>query len=163
MWELDCEESWALKNWCFRTFMLEKTLESPLDCKKIHPVHATGDQYCHGALLIYYSALLKETPESSFSFVIPFSSYLQSFPAWGSFLMSQFFASGGQSIGASASVLPINIQDWFPLGLIGLISLWSKGLSSIFSSTTIWKHQFFGAQSSLWSNSHIHTWLLETP
>ena len=93
------------------------------------------------------------------SFVIPCSSYLQSFPASGSFQISQFFTSGGQSIGvsASASVLPMNIQGWFPLGLTGLISLWSKGLSRIFSNTTFQKHQFFGAQLSLWSNSHIHT------
>ena len=95
--------------------------------------------------------------------VIPFSSCLQSFPASGSFQMSQFLASGGQSIGvsASASVLPMNIQDWIPLGLTGLFSLQSKGLSRVFSSTTIWKHQFFGAQPSLQSNSHIHSWLLE--
>ena len=77
--------------------------------------------------------------------------------------MSQFFTSGSQSIGvsASASVFPVNIQDWFPLGLTGLISLLSKGLSRVFSNTTIQKHQFFSAQLSLWSNSHIHTWLLE--
>ena len=75
---------------------------------------------------------------------------------------SQLFASGGQSIGASASasVLPVNIQDWFPLGVTGLISLVSKGLSRDFSSTTIQKHQFFGAQPSLWCSSHIHIWLL---
>ena len=75
--------------------------------------------------------------------------------------MSWIFATGGQSIGAlaSASVLPMNIQGWFPLGLTGLISLESKGLSRVFSSTTIWKHQFFSTQSSLWSSSHIHTWL----
>ena len=99
------------------------------------------------------------------SSVIPFSSCLQSFPASGSFSMSQFFASGGQSIGVSAStsVLPMNIQDWFPLGLTDLISLQSKGLSRVFSNTTVQKHQFFSAQSSLWSNSHIHTWLLEKP
>ena len=88
---------------------------------------------------------------------------LLSFPASGSFLMSQLFTSGGQSIGASASasVLPVNIQGWFPLALIGLISLQSKGLSRVFSSTTIWKHQFFGTPPSLYSNSHIHAWLLE--
>ena len=75
----------------------------------------------------------------------PFSSYLQSFPASGSFSVSQFFASGGQSIGtsASASVLQMNIQDWFPLGLTGLMSLQSKGLSRVFSNTTVQKHQFF--------------------
>ena len=87
----------------------------------------------------------------------------QSFPASRSFPMSQLFTSGGQSIEASALVLPMNIQGWFPLGLAGLISLQSKGLSIVFSSTTIWKHQFFSAQPSLWSNSHIHTWLLEKP
>ena len=92
------------------------------------------------------------------SFVVLFSSCLQSFPASGSFLLSQlFFAAGGQSIGVSASVSvpPMNMQSWFPLGLTGLISLQSKGFSRVFS--TIWKHQFFGAQSSLWSNSHIYT------
>ena len=93
--------------------------------------------------------------------IIPFSSCLQSFPASQSFLMSKFFSSGSQSIGASASVLPMNIQDWFPLGWTGWISLQSKGLSRVFSNTTVQKHQFFGAQFSLWSNSHIHTWLLE--
>ena len=85
------------------------------------------------------------------SFVIPLSSCLQSCPASGSFPMSQFFPSGGQSIGISALalVLPMNIQDWFPLGLTGLISLNSKGLSSVFSKTTVQKHQFLGAQLSL--------------
>ena len=99
------------------------------------------------------------------SSVIPFSSCLRSFPPSRSFPMSQFFTSGGQCIGisASASVLPMNIQDWFPLGLTGWISLQSKGLSRVFSNTTVQKHQFFGAQLSLWSNSHIQTWLLEKP
>ena len=85
------------------------------------------------------------------SSVVPFSSRLQSFPASGSFQMSQFFTSGGQRIGVSAStsVLPMNIQDWFPLGWPGWISLLSKGLSRIFSNTTVQKHQFFGAQLSL--------------
>ena len=89
------------------------------------------------------------------SSIIPFSSCLQSFPASRSFLMSQFFASGGQSFGVltSASVLPMNIQDWFPLRLTGLITLLSKELSRVFS--TVQKHQFSGAQLSLWSNSHI--------
>ena len=95
--------------------------------------------------------------------VVPFSSCLQSFPVSGSFKMSQFFASGGQSIGvsASASILPMNIQDWFHLGWTGWISLQSKGLSRVFSNTTVWKHKFSSTQPSLWSNSHIHTWLLE--
>ena len=109
-------------------------------------------------------------PTSSSS-VLPFSSLLQSFPASGSLLfffsgsllMNWFFSSGGQSIGtsASASVLPMNIQNWFPLGLTGWISLQSKGLSRVFSNTTVQKHQFFSAQPSLWSDSHIHTWALE--
>ena len=95
----------------------------------------------------------------------PFSSCLKFCPASGSFPMSQFITSGSQSIGASASasVLPMNIQGWLPLGLIDLISLLSKGLSRVFSSTTIRKHQFFGSQPSLWFSYHIHTWLLEKP
>ena len=99
------------------------------------------------------------------SSVIPFSSCLQSFSASGSFPMSQLFLSGGQSIGtsASASVLPMNIQDLFPLGLTGLISLQSKGLSRVVFNTTVQKHQLFNDQSSSWSNSHIHIWLLEKP
>ena len=99
------------------------------------------------------------------SSVVPFSSCLQSFPASGFFPMSQFFTSGGQSVGisASASVLPMNIQGWFPLGLTGLISLQFKGLSRVFANTTVQKHQFFSAQPSSQSNSHIHTWPLEKP
>ena len=95
----------------------------------------------------------------------PFSFCLQTFPASGSFPMSQFFTSGAQSTGASASasVFPMNIQDWFPLGWTGLISLQSMGLSRVFSNTTVQKHHFFGIKPSLWSNSHIHTWLLEEP
>ena len=91
------------------------------------------------------------------STVVPFSSCLQSFPASGSFPMSQFFASGGQSTGisASASVFPMNIQDWFPLGLTGWISLQSKGLSRVFSNTTVQKHQFFSAQ-------HFYTSILSS-
>ena len=83
-----------------------------------------------------------------------FSSCLQSFPATGSFTMSWLFASDSQSIGdsASASVLPMNIQGWYPLGLTDLISLLSKGLSRLFSNTTVWKHQFFNIQCSLWPN-----------
>ena len=93
------------------------------------------------------------------SSVVPFSSCLQSFS------MSELFASGGQRIGtsASASVLPMNIQDLYPLGWTGWISLQSKGLSRVFSNTTVQKHQFFGAQLSSQSNSHIHTRLLDKP
>ena len=91
------------------------------------------------------------------SFIIPFFSNLQSFLASGSFPMNWFFVSGGQSIriSASTSVLPMNVQDWFPLRLIGWISLQSKGLSRVFSSITVQKHQFFGTQLSLESNSHL--------
>ena len=121
-------------------------LPSPRACSNSCP----SSQWCHPTIL---------------SSVTPYSSCLQSFPVSGSFLMSRFFPSGGQSSGASASasVHPMNIQDWFALGLIGLISLQSKGLSRVFSNTTIWKPQFFGSQPSLWSNSHIYTWLLEKP
>ena len=95
--------------------------------------------------------------------VVPFSSCLWSCLASGSFPMSWLLESGGQSIRASASVLPMNIQDWFPSGLTSLISLLSKGLLIVFSSITIWRHQFFSTQPFLLSNSHIHTWLLEKP
>ena len=99
------------------------------------------------------------------SSVIPFSSCPQSLPASGSFLMSQLFAWGGQSTGVSAStsLLPMNTQDWSPLGWTGWISLQSKGLSRVFSNTTVQKHQFFSAQLFSQSNSHIHTWPLEKP
>ena len=99
------------------------------------------------------------------SSVVSFSSCLHSFPASGSFLMSQSFVIGDQNTGGSspASFLPMNILDWFPLWLTGLITLQSIGLSRVFSNTTFQKYQFFSAQSSLWSNSHIHKWLLEKP
>ena len=97
------------------------------------------------------------------SSVITFSSHLQSLSASGSFPMSQFFSWSGQNIGvaASTSVLPMNIQDWFTLGWTGWISLQSKGLSRVFFNTTSQKHKSYSTQLSLWSNSHIHTWLLE--
>ena len=97
------------------------------------------------------------------SSIVPFSSCPQSFPPSGSFQKSQLCASGGQSIevSASVSVLPMNTQDWSPLGWTGWISLQSKGLSRVFSNTTVQKHQFFGTQLSLWSNCHTHTWPLE--
>ena len=102
----------------------------------VHPDSCPLSRWCHPTIS---------------SSVVPFSSCPQSFPASGSFQMSQFFASGGQSIGvlASASVLPMNIQDWFPLGGTDWISLQSKGLSRVFSNTTVQKHQFFSAQFSL--------------
>ena len=97
------------------------------------------------------------------STVVPFSSCPQSLPASGSFPVSQLFTWGGQSTGVSASVLPMNTQDWSPLEWTGWISLQSKGLSRVFSNTTVQKHQFFSAQLSSQSNSHIHTWPLEKP
>ena len=115
-----------------------------------------------GFPVLYHLPELAQTHDNptSSSSVIPISSWLQSFPASGSFPMSLFFPSGGQSIGAtaSASVLPINIQDWFPLGWTGLISLLFKRLSGIFSNITVQKHQFFSAQPS-----HICTCLLGKP
>ena len=117
---------------------------SPGDCSNSCPL----SRWCHPTIS---------------SSVIPFSTCLQSFPASGSFQMSRFFTTGGQSIGvsASASVLPMNTQGWSPLGWTGWIFLQSKGLSRVFSNTTDQKHQFFGAHLSLQSNSHIHRWLLE--
>ena len=103
--------------------------------------------------------------QPSQTLIAPFSSCPQSLPASESFPMSHLFTWGGQSIGvsASASVLPVNSQDWSPLGWTGWISLQSKGLSRVFSNTTVQKHQFFGAQPSSQSNSHIHTWPPEKP
>ena len=114
----------------------------------VHPNPCPWSQWCHPTIS---------------SSVIPFSSCSQSFPASGSFQMSQLFASGGQSTGVSAStsVLPMITQDWSPLGWTGWISLQSKGLSGVLSTATVQKHQFFSTQHSLWSNSHICTWLLE--
>ena len=99
------------------------------------------------------------------SSVVPFSSCPQSLPESGSFPTSQLFAWDGQStrISASASILPMNTQDWSPLGWTGWISLQSKGLSRVFSNTTVQKHQLFSTQLSSQSNSHIHTWPLEKP
>ena len=125
-------------------------LPCPSPTRRAYSNSCPSHQWCHPAISCS---------------VVPFSSCLQSFPASGSFPVIWLFASGGYSIGASASasVLPVSIQGWFPLGLTGLISLQSKGLLVIFNSTAIWKHQFFGAQPSLWSISHICTWLLEKP
>ena len=122
----------------------------PSPTPRVYPNPCPSSWWCHPAIS---------------SSVIPFSSCPQSFPALGSFPMSQLFAWGGQSIGvsASASVLLINTQDWSPLGWTGWISLQSKGLSRVFSNTTAQKHQFFGAQLSSQSNFHIHTWPLEKP
>jgi len=116
----------------------------------VHPHSCTSSWWCHPAIS---------------SSVIPFSSCPQSLQASGPFPRSQIFAWGGQSIGvsASASVLPVNSQDWFPLGWTDWTSLRSKGLSRVFSNTTVQKHQFFSAQLSSQSNTHIHTWPEEKP
>ena len=125
-------------------------LPCPPPTPRVHPNSCPLSQWCHPIIS---------------SSIVPFSSCPQSFPASGSFQMSQLFASDGQSIGASAStsVLPMNTQDRSPLGWTGWISLQSKGLPRVFSNTTVQKHQFFGAQLSLQSNSHIHTRLMEKP
>ena len=114
----------------------------------VYPDSCPSGRWCHPAIS---------------SSDVPFSSYPQSLPASESFPMSQLFAWGGQSIGVSAlaSVLPKNTQGWSPLGWTGWISLQSKGLSRVFSNTTVQMHQFFGTQLSSQSNSHIHTWPLE--
>ena len=215
MWELDYKESWAPKNWCFWTVVLEKTLESLLDWEEIHPVNPKGNQSWifigrtdavaeipilwppDGKNLLIWKTLMlgkiearrrrgwqrmrwldgiNDSLDVSFSklweLVIPSDQLILCHPllllasiflSIKIFPMSQFFTSGGQSIGASASasVLPLNIKDWFPLGLAGLTSFQSKGLSRVFSNTTVQKHQFFGAQLSSQSNSHIYTWPLE--
>ena len=129
-----------------------------LQCSRL-PSHSLSSRACSNSC----PSNQWSHPTISFS-AISFSSCLLSFPAPGSFPMTLLFTSSGQISGASAlvSVLPMNIQGWFPLGLTGFISLQSKGLLQVFCSTTkIWKHQFLGAQPSLWSNSHICTWLLE--
>ena len=97
-------------------------------------------------------------PSNHFVLCCPFLLLPSIFPSIRVFPVNQLFASGGQSIRVSASAL--NIQGWFPLGWTGWVSLLSKGLSRVFSNTTVWKHQFFSTQPSPWSNSHIHTWLL---
>ena len=122
----------------------------PSPTPRVYSNSCPSSQWCHPAIS---------------SSVTSFSSCPQSLTASGSFPMSQPFASGGQSIRVSvlASVLPMNTQVWSPLGWTGWISLQSKGLSRVFSNTTVQKHQFFGIQLSSQSDSHIHTWLLETP
>ena len=134
------------------TFVTHGLQHTSLPCPALFPGVGSNScplsQWCHPTIS---------------SSVALFSSCPQSFLASGSFQMSWLFAWGGQSIGASssASVLPMNIQGWLPLGLTGLISLLSKELSRVFSSAAVWKHLFFGAHPSLWTNSHIHTWLLQ--
>ena len=136
--------------WLLRPHELQHTrTPCPLPTPGVYSNSCPSSWWCHPAIS---------------SSVVPFSC-LQSFPASRSFPVSRPFPSGGQSIGlsASASVLPMNMQDWFPLGLTGLSALQSKGLSRVLSSATVQKHQFFSTQPSLCSNSHIYTWLLEKP
>ena len=129
------------------------TLCDPRDCRTSgFPVHHQLPEIAQTHIRQVSDAIQPSHPS-----VILFSSHLQSFPASGSFLMGRFFASSGQSIGASASLLPKNIQGWILLGLAGLTFLLSKGLSRVFFSTTVQKHQFISAQPSSQSNSHIHT------
>ena len=133
------------------------TLCDPMDCSSPgFPVHHQLPE-----LTQTHVHWVSDAIQPSHPLLSPSPLCLQYFPASGSFQMSQFFKSGGQSIevSASASVLPMNVQDWFLLGWIGWISLQSKGLSN----TTVQKHQFFGAQLSLESNFHIYTWPLEKP
>ena len=154
---------WGIKWRCFSSVQFSRSIVSdsfrphepqharppcPSPAPRVHTNSCPLSRWCHPTIS---------------SSVILFSSCLQSFSALGSFPMSWLFASGGQTTGASAStsVLPMNIQEWSPLGWTGWISLQSKGLSRVFFNTTIQKHQFFSAQPSLWFNSHIHTWLLE--
>ena len=130
---------------CVRPHELQPArLPCPSPTPRACPNSCPSSQWCHPTIS---------------SSVVPFSC-LRSFPASESFPISQFFASGGQRTGASVweSVLPMNIQDWFPSGLTGLISLQSKGLSRDFSNTTVQKNQFFGTQLPLWFKSHICTW-----
>ena len=143
---------------CCTVGKLCPTLWDPIDCSTpgysvLHYLTEFAQTHVHwfgDAIQPSHSLLSPSSPSLSLS-------QYQSFP------MSQLFSSGGQSIGAlvSASVLPMNIQGWFPLGLTGFISLQSKGFSRVFLNTTVQKHQFFGAHLSLQSNSYIHTWLLE--
>ena len=136
------------------------TLCDPMNCSKSGlPVHHQLPESTQTHVHRVIDAIQPSQP------VVPFSSCPQSFPASGSVQMSELFISGGQSIGVSAStsVLPMNTQNWFPLGWTGWIVLQSKGLSRVFSNTTVQKHQFFNTQLSLESNSHIHIWQVEKP
>ena len=157
---LDTLGFWALTCCCCSVAQLCPAFCDPMDSSIpgfpiLHHLPELGQSHVHWV----GDAIQPSDP------IVPFSLCLQSFPVSGSFRRSRLFTSGGQSTGASASasVLPMNIQDWFPLELTGLISLQSKGLFRVFSNTTVQKHQFLGAQPSLWSNSNTHIWLLQKP
>ena len=166
LWKVRCcKEQYCIGIWNVRSIQFSCSVVSdslrphesqharppcPSPTPGVHLNSCPSSQWCHPAIS---------------SSVIPFSSCPQSLLASGSFPMSQIFAWRGQNIGvtASASFLPMNTQDWSPLEQTGWISLQSKGLSRVFSNTTVQKHQFFGTQLTLQSNSHIHTWPLEKP
>ena len=165
LWGLNRVNYFLLKNFNTQPTQLSSvaqsclTLCNPMNC-------STPGLHVHHQLPEFTQThihRISDAIQPSHPLVVPFSSCPQSLPASGSFPKSELFSWGGQSIGvsASASVLPVNTQDWSPLGWTGWISLQSKGLSRVFSSTTVQKHQFFGAQLSSQSNSHIHTWPLE--
>ena len=154
--------SWSDNEYCFCCSVTQSclTLWNPLDCNMPSFPLAQSLSICSNSCML--SQWCHPIISSS---VIPFSSCLQSVPASRSFPMSWLFTSGGQSIGvsASASVLPMNIQDWSPLGWTCWITLLSKRLSGVFSNTAFWKHQSLVLNFLLWSNSHISTWLLGKP
>ena len=144
---------------CCLVAKLCSTLCYPMDCNMPgFPIHHQHPEFAQ-IHVHWVSDAIQQSHRCSLLFLPSV------FPSIRVFSNELVFASGGQSFGASSSalVLPINIQDWFPLGLTGLISLRSKRLSRVFASITVWKHQFFSTQVSLWSNSHIHIWLLEKP
>ena len=151
----------------FFNFFLEIVVQSlirvwlcdPMDCSMPgFPIHHQLPELDQTHVHLVGDAIQPFRPLSS-----PSPPTFNLFSASGSFLMTQIFTSGGQSIGALASVLPMDIQDWSPLGWTGWISLQSKGLSRVCSNSTVQNHQFFNTQPSLWSNSHMHTWPLEKP
>ena len=151
VWISSVQFSCSVMSNCLRPHELQHARPPcPSPTPGVHSNSCPSSWWCHPAIS---------------SSVIPFSSCPQSLPTSGAFPMSQFFTWGGQSIGVSASapVLPMNSQDWSPLGWTGWLSLQSKGLSRVFSNTTVQKHQFFGAQPSSQPNSHIHTWPQEKP
>ena len=151
LWRHSVQFSCSVVSDSFRSHESQHTrTPCPSPTPRVYSNSCPSSRWCHPAIS---------------SSVTPFSSCPQSLPSSGSFPMNQFFTWGSQSTGvpASASVLPMNTQDWSPLGWTGWISLQSKGLSRVFSNTTVPKHQVFGAQLSSQSNSHIHIWPLEKP